>query len=321
MRSAATTPRMVGRRRACAAGERADRLRPDPHLAAVGGQHLRRRVLGGDEDAGKPDGAGNALDRRDRKPQPQVGRRRLGAGSAQHHEPFKRLADFLSWRAHVGQRAAVLGHPQEDVFQKRDRRRRGAWVRARGRLRHRLEALLHFGRATTQPRSSTAPAPSATSRRRRAWRPVAPGRAGRPGCPAARKQRLQHLLRLGVVFRRRPGVPLPAPARRPPWCRLARARRPCASARWTSRRFPRRLSASASNRCMCPAPVRMCGASGVTSAALVRCGIAASISCCRSSSRPRFAQPAGSWGTSAVTRSSDWRARTSWLVCIAARPV
>ena len=30
---------------------------------------------------------------------------------------------------------------------------------------------------------------------------------------------------------------------------------------------------------------------------------------------------AGSWGTMAVTRSSDWRAMTSWLVCIAARPV
>ncbi len=76
---------------------------------------------------------------------------------------------------------------------------------------------------------------------------------------------------------------------------------------------PRRLSARASSRWM--------GAFfGASSAAFASFSAAASVSCCRISSRPRFAHPAGSAGTSSVTRASFSRASTSWLVCKAARP-
>ena len=60
---------------------------------------------------------------------------------------------------------------------------------------------------------------------------------------------------------------------------------------------------------------------GASVSAFVRCGIAASTSCWRRSSSPRLANPAGSFGTSVVTFSSDCRAMTSWLVCMAASPV
>ena len=60
---------------------------------------------------------------------------------------------------------------------------------------------------------------------------------------------------------------------------------------------------------------------GASSAAFASFSAAASVSCCRISSRPRLAHPAGSSGAICVTRSSFWRASTSWLVCSAAMPV
>jgi len=60
---------------------------------------------------------------------------------------------------------------------------------------------------------------------------------------------------------------------------------------------------------------------GARDSAFVSFSIAGSTSCWRSSRSPTLAQPAGSSGTSVVTRSSFSRASRSWLVWRAARPL